>query len=329
MIRRRDAAYCNLKLLLIFLVVYGHLIESKIGQSSVFALQYKIIYLFHMPLFVFLSGLFLTTSKQCLAQGRRMLGWYLGIQGTLSLLWPEQYTLSLPYWHLWYLLSFACWCALGWLLCLRPQGRISKGLLLALSVGIACWAGTVPKIGRPFSLSRTLVFLPFFLAGLFCPREVPWRRLRLLGLGGLTLGIAAYRKLKPVSVYFLYHAAPYTGSAGWTARLWALAAGLGLGLFLLTWTPELRLPCSKIGNDTFWIFLLHAPLVRELRKLPLEWWSAPLLAAGVVWLLFKLFQWWGPMCAIGNFQRKEEPFCQPFNKSMKNTAGRSTGSSWP
>ena len=75
MIRSREALYCNLKLFLIFLVVYGHLIEGAIGQSERFALQYRIIYLFHMPLFVFLTGLFLKSKEQCASQGRRMLPW--------------------------------------------------------------------------------------------------------------------------------------------------------------------------------------------------------------------------------------------------------------
>ena len=51
MVKLKDARYCNLKLLLIFLVIYGHLIEPAIYQSKVLMTQYKWIYLFHIVLF--------------------------------------------------------------------------------------------------------------------------------------------------------------------------------------------------------------------------------------------------------------------------------------
>ena len=41
MVKLRDARFCNLKLLLIFLVIYGHLIEPGIYQSEVLMTQYK------------------------------------------------------------------------------------------------------------------------------------------------------------------------------------------------------------------------------------------------------------------------------------------------
>lgn len=58
MIKLREARYCNLKLLLIFLVIYGHTIETQIWHNTVLMTQYKFIYLVHMPLFAFLSGLY-------------------------------------------------------------------------------------------------------------------------------------------------------------------------------------------------------------------------------------------------------------------------------
>lgn len=331
MIRSREALYCNLKLFLIFLVVYGHLIEGAIGQSERFALQYRIIYLFHMPLFVFLTGLFLKSKEQCASQGRRMLLWYLILQCPLAILYPNKYPLSLPYWHLWYLLSLICWCGVGWLWHRFGRGRIGwKVLALALSVLLACLAGLNPKIGRGNSLSRTLVFLPFFLAGVFCPRDIPWKKLRPLGLLGLGLGYWAFRALDGTSVYFLYHAASYgkLGAEGILLRLWAMGAGLGIGLFLLTFTPGRRFPWTKMGNDTFPIFILHAPVVKyNLRQLPLTMWNAPVIAAVFLLFLFTLFRWRGPMCAI--HQRKEVPKCPRSRKYMKHTASRSIGSSWP
>lgn len=55
-ISQRDARFDNLKGILIFLVVFGHLLELVGGPVS--AWLYRLIYSFHMPAFVFCSGWF-------------------------------------------------------------------------------------------------------------------------------------------------------------------------------------------------------------------------------------------------------------------------------
>ena len=52
------AGYCNLRALLMYLVIYGHLIEGRLGESPALQVQYRWIYAVHMPAFAFLSGLF-------------------------------------------------------------------------------------------------------------------------------------------------------------------------------------------------------------------------------------------------------------------------------
>ena len=56
MLRLRDAKYCNLKLFLIFIVLYGHWIEPQTEHSAILLQVYRLIYAFHMPLFFVLSG---------------------------------------------------------------------------------------------------------------------------------------------------------------------------------------------------------------------------------------------------------------------------------
>ena len=43
----------NIKVVLIFLVVFGHLIERYIDTSNTLMGIYMFIYIFHMPLFVY------------------------------------------------------------------------------------------------------------------------------------------------------------------------------------------------------------------------------------------------------------------------------------
>lgn len=111
MIKLRKARYCNLKLLLIFLVIYGHMIETRIWQNTVLMTQYKFIYLVHMPLFSFLSGLFITDCRSCTVQLKRLLPIYIVLQTAAFLIKNGTLKLITPYWHLWYLHQL---CLLDW-----------------------------------------------------------------------------------------------------------------------------------------------------------------------------------------------------------------------
>lgn len=115
MVKLRKAGYCNLKLFLLFLVVYGHWIENRIDSSEVLHMQYRLIYFVHMPLFVFLSGLFIRNGEDCVRQVKRLLPLYAGVQLLAVLVSGGAVSIWTPFWHLWYLLSFCWWAMAGWL----------------------------------------------------------------------------------------------------------------------------------------------------------------------------------------------------------------------
>ena len=54
----RQYRYDNLKFFLIVLVVVGHFLEFYDTRSDIFKSLFVFIYSFHMPLFLFVSGLF-------------------------------------------------------------------------------------------------------------------------------------------------------------------------------------------------------------------------------------------------------------------------------
>lgn len=116
-IKQREAFYCNVKLLLMFMVVYGHMIESMIDNVELLMQIYRVIYSVHMPLFLFLSGLFLKSRTGCLRQAKQILLYY-GICQTavviLGRIAGEQLRLDTPVWTLWYLLSLASMACVGW-----------------------------------------------------------------------------------------------------------------------------------------------------------------------------------------------------------------------
>ena len=167
--KRRHRGYDNIRGILIILVVFGHFLELCPGAVASNPV-YLLIYSFHMPAFLFLSGLF---SKYDPHNMLKLALLYLLFQllyrlfaatvlGYSSALSPYPLLIT-PYWLLWYLpVLLCCQCLLPLWIKLKQS---SKLVLIFLSVIAALVSGYFPPIGYPFTLSRFIVFLPFFLAG--------------------------------------------------------------------------------------------------------------------------------------------------------------------
>ena len=304
MVKLRAANYCNLKLFLIFLVIYGHLIEPGIYRSEVLMLQYKSIYFVHMPLFCFLSELFLRSEKDCVSQLKRAFPLYAVLQMLAVVLGGGKVRWLTPWWHLWYLLSYAVWLCLAWLWFRHCGGR-GRCLLLICSAAAGCLIGYAPSVGRLLSLSRTVVFLPYFLAGVFCRPSMHWKRYRIAGIAALALAVGLmYFTWDQISAVFLYQASSFTANAhGAALRLVCYLIGGLLGVFLLTVIPTQRLPFSKLGANTMSAYVLHAPIVLYLRKQEVPWPIHLVFAAAFLYLLFVLTRWYGQLYGIVSAER--------------------------
>lgn len=329
MVKLRDARYCNLKLLLIFLVIYGHLIEPGIYQSKVLMAQYKWIYLFHMPLFSFLSGLFLNDRKACGRQLIKMLSLYIVLQSLAVWMGNGKVKPLTPYWHLWYLLSYSAWAGLG-LIWFRFSGGKGKIIVLAVSFLVGCLAGLHPDIGRESSLSRTLVFLPFFWMGLICDPQFRWESLRLISVPALAIVVIVMMQWgDQISAVFIYQAAPYGKlENGVELRLICYLLGTLLCMILLAFIPMRRFPFTRAGADTMPAYLIHAPIVLIIRELDILWPYHLLIAGTILYTTYKLLQWHSKLYGIVPTERRGSR-CLPFRKSTKNTRSQSIGSYYP
>ena len=289
MVKLRNAAYCNLKLLLIFFVVYGHLIEPQIDGNSFLIMQYRWIYLVHMPLFAFLSGLFLDSSRACRKQMTHYLSLYFFWQFAAVFLGDGKVELFTPYWHLWYLLSAAYWCGIAWIWLRFGKGK--GAWLLASSIVVGCLVSCISAIDREYSLSRTIVFFPYFLSGIVCDPVTAWRKYRVWSFIGVILTLSVMLLCdEELSTSLLYHAAPY-GVRGIFLRAVCYLMGFSMGLFLLAWIPNVRFPFTRVGGNTLTAYLAHAPAVLWLRQFNLNWFWLMMLTALFLYLIHKLTQW--------------------------------------
>ena len=173
------------------------------NDNEVMSALFDIIYLFHMPLFVFLSGLF---AKGAYREGRLnvnriisflVLGFayqaaLLAINGVL-IEHPERMMLftSAP----WYLIGMAWWYLATPLL---AHTAPPIGMLACLVAAMA--GGMVDLSNGLLAVSRSLAFLPYFALGYYCSpddlRKLADRRMLWLAVASAA-GIAALRIVDP------------------------------------------------------------------------------------------------------------------------------------
>ena len=172
----------NIKTILIFLVVLGHLFELK--NTGVINYLYIVIYFFHMPAFIFCSG-YLSKPKN-----KKPIIKFLIIYLIFETIYYFFYTYALernvtldyftPYWTLWYLVALVAWNIL--LIFLDTNNPKRQIITIVLSLIIGVLIGYVSKTDLTiFSISRIFVYLPFFLAGYYLKNNDPkWKWKKVL-----------------------------------------------------------------------------------------------------------------------------------------------------
>lgn len=169
--KERVFYFDTLKFFLIYLVLLGHLLQPNRAISYNSEI-YSWIYLFHMPLFIIVSGYFSRKKEDvkafryelfCLFETFVVLhffsiGFKLIVNGHLNLS-----DLLVPGFASWYLLSLICW---RFILQYIPNKWQNNYILLLLSFVVSLFAGFIP-IGGVFSIQRTFSMFPFFLLGFF------------------------------------------------------------------------------------------------------------------------------------------------------------------
>ena len=161
----RDLRFDVLKGALILSVVFGHFFTHDVSHSFMSETMANIIYSFHMPLFVFISGYF--TKKYSVVRGAsKILETYVVFQLVKGLAYHYSplWLLIMPAPMLWYLLSLIVWRFLYILL--DKIGVKVTWKLIAILVTLGVSVGFVPWVGREFALSRTIVFAPYFFLGI-------------------------------------------------------------------------------------------------------------------------------------------------------------------
>lgn len=156
-----------LRFFLIFLVVLGHIADFTTRNNEYMRTLYLAIYTFHMPLFIFVSGLF---AKKTINEKRKN-----KIFGYLVLYFALKFINFLYFWISSGKASFSLLTETGlpwFMLALFFHSLItiavkdfSPKYVMIFSVILACLVGYDKNVNSFLALSRIIVFFPFYYAG--------------------------------------------------------------------------------------------------------------------------------------------------------------------
>ncbi len=315
----RNYHFDNIKAFLIFMVVIGHVCTHLGVGAGGFAI-YKIIFSFHMPAFIFVSGYFAKYNPK--KNFAKLLPLYLVFQTIQILIYllfaalegKSLSSVSLDYltprWTLWYIVVIML-CQL-----LIPlfdtDDRKMQAVYLTVAAALGLLVGLASGLGNFLGLARLAYFSPFFLLGYYEKKNnfiltyVKNRHKKiartLSAIAAAALVVIFFLFKSGISASRFYGTVPYSNVYDFLWRLLGWAIALLWILILLIWIPERRLPLvSGIGGRTLSVYLLHAPVILLLMLTPLPslvQYNVPalvLVAAGLTIVL----SWKGFNTALG------------------------------
>ncbi|WP_193511050.1 acyltransferase family protein [Streptomyces griseoloalbus] len=274
--KQRDAFFDNAKYLAIVLVAIGHAWEPIKGDSRILEAAYTVVYTFHMPAFIIISGFFSRSFDMRPDRLRRLITGvavpYIVFETAYPLFKrvvdsdPQQEISLLDPWYLtWFLVALFVW---------RLTTPIWNAVRhpLPLALGIAMLASATPEIGDDLDLQRVLQFLPYFVLGLCMRPEhfhmVRRRSVRIASVPVFAAALAVgWWAVPRMNTAWFYHrdAAQELGAPWWAGPVMVLAM-FGCSLLLtacfFAWVPRRHMWFTALGAGTLYGYLLHGFVVK-------------------------------------------------------------------
>ncbi|MGF1341976.1 acyltransferase family protein [Streptomyces flavovirens] len=274
--KQRDAWFDNVKYLAIVLVAVAHAWEPVMDGSRTTRALYMVVYAFHMPAFIVISGYFSRSFEMTPVKVKRLVSTvvvpYIVFETAYSLFRRyaggfDDTPISLldPLFLTWFLIALFIWRVT------TPLWRsLRHPLPVALVIGML--AMVTPGIGDDLDLQRVLQFLPFFVLGLALKPEhfelIRRREVRMLSVPLFAGAVAfAYWLAPRMQLGWFYHAssaqeleAPWWSGVVTYLVMFACSTALTVGFLALT--PRRPMWFTALGAGTICGYLLHGFLVK-------------------------------------------------------------------
>lgn len=308
----RDLRIDSLKGFLIILVLLGHVIIAVDNVNVINHAVMGLIYVFHMPLFILISGYM---TKNPAEQTPRQMWSRVGnifitlvIFHLLSVLrryiQDDTYNatiFSFPYGVLWYLMCLIYWRIMlyytpKWLLN-RPVLNLAIALLISILCGLS-------HLFDFFAIQRGLNFYFFFLLGYYFKQglvNTKWWNFNVLHIAVAVILLPIIFWLFPRCGNIMNGADHYT-LVDIPQKVMILSCSLAMCLLVFNKMPEVKM-LTHIGKDSLFYYLYHIHIIRLCLGPLLREYSMPrtlpfvilytLAILGIVYLMSKIkfFRW--------------------------------------
>ena len=283
----REYYFDNLKFLLIFLVVLGHFAELIMRKSEIAKTTWMIIYSFHMPLFIFVSGFFAKNAVKNRNYNKSIMFFILYfIMKTVIFIVDKSCGLNPNYNFTkinsiqWYIFAMGAWYLISILL-----RNANKKIIFMLSVFFALIIGFDKNIGDIWGVSRILVFYPFFLLGLNINNDKLFKIVKNKG----TKIIAPIYLIILVLIFVLFIDKIYLVRPILTGRnpysslnnsieqfgvlirmCWYIVATF-TGICIMSLVPKGKTIITNLGQRTISVYFYHAIIIRIFSNLEINY----------------------------------------------------------
>lgn len=276
----RNAYFDNAKLWFISLVVFGHMIQPFVEDGQGVSTLYTWIYTFHMPAFIFLSGFFAKGAGNrayILNLAKKLLIPYVIFQVIYTvyyfLIGKQSWltdSIFYPHWSLWFLFSLFFWHIL-----LIGYRRLPAFLGVGLALCIGIIVGYFDHVGHMFSLSRTFVFFPFFLAGYWTKEQqlmvLKKKQIKIIAACIMIVAAAIIYYLPDIHAGWLLASKSYSSLGvemyGGLARFAVYLTSSVMMICALAWIPTRRFTFTVLGERTLYVYLLHGFFIQYFRQM--------------------------------------------------------------
>ncbi|KAF4405998.1 MULTISPECIES: acyltransferase family protein [Streptomyces] len=277
--KKRDPFFDNAKYLAIVLVACGHAWEPLTDHSRAAEALYMVVYAFHMPAFIIVSGYFSRSFDMRPDRLQRLITGvvvpYVLFETAYSLFKrvadddPGHPVSLLDPWYLtWFLIALFAWRIT------TPIWQVVRWPV-PLALAVAVLASVSPDIGDDLDLQRVLQFLPFFVVGLCMKPEhfqlFRRREVRMLSVPLFACAVVfAYWAAPRMASAWFYHrdsvqelAAPWWSGPVMTLALFGCSMLLSCAFF--AWVPRRQMWFTVLGAGTLYGYLLHGFLAKGSR----------------------------------------------------------------
>ena len=276
---KRDYQIDNIKGLLILLVVFGHSLELMRLESGLANFIYIFIYTFHMPVFIFYAGYLSKNVKKVSDNAFKDLFIpFLLFNSVWNLIQvfftrnvqipvesPTLFSFLNPGWALWFIFALFIWRLL-----LPHLLKVKKIVIVTLVIGLL--SRLFSEFNIFMSLSRILVFSPYFIVGFLVTKEA-LDKLRTVKMRYVLLAFV-------VTVIFTYIYVFHTTFP--TEFLWGdrsfshfqvkvipsilfglllYIIGFSFNLIFLKIAPYTESRLTKIGQNSLPVYILHTYII--------------------------------------------------------------------